>query len=137
MPTVNTYIPQVSSLIFDTEEGARKASACIEFGGWNAEQATLTPIKVGALLAMPGAPTLTWVMDSLAAAVEAGHVDPETCLNQLFASPSDMRDMRAVLRDEGRDLWLSDRHRGALLKLGAASIDLVSYADVASFFDPA
>lgn len=137
MPTVNPYIPQVSSLIFDTEEGARKASACIEFGSWNAEQATVTPIKVGALLAMPGAPTLTWVMDSLAAAAEAGHVAPETCLNQLFASPSDMRDMRAVLRDEGRDPWLSDRHRGALLKLGAASIDLVSYADVASFFDPA
>lgn len=70
-------------------------------------------IKVGALLAMPGAPTLTWVMDSLAAAVEAGHVDPEICLTQLFASPSDMRDMRAVLHDEGRGLWLNGRHRGA------------------------
>ncbi|MBB5400559.1 hypothetical protein [Paraburkholderia youngii] len=137
MPTVNAYIPQVSALIFETEEGVRKASACIEFGGWNADKATLTPIKVGALLAMPGAPTLTWVMDSLAAAVEAGRVDPETCLTQLFASPSDMRDMRAVLRDEGRELWLSDRHRSALLKLGASSIDLVSYADVAAFFDPA
>jgi len=124
-------------LIFDTEEGARKASACIGFGGWNAEKATLTPIKVGALLAMPGAPTLVWVMDSLSAAVEAGRVDPDTCLTQLFASTSDMRDMRAVLRNEGRDLWLNDRHRGALLKLGASSIDLVSYADVASFFDPA
>ena len=137
MPTVNAYIPQVSPLIFETEEGVRKASACIEFGGWNAEKATLTPIKVGALLAMPGAPTLTWVMDSLAAAVEAGRVDPETCLTQLFASPADMRDIRMLLRDEGRDLWLSDRHRGALLKLGAASIDVLSYADVASFFDPA
>jgi len=124
-------------LIFDTEEGARKASACIGFGGWNAEKATLTPIKVGALLAMPGAPTLVWVMDSLSAAVEAGRVDQDTCLTQLFASTSDMRDMRAVLRNEGRDLWLNDRHRGALLKLGASSIDLVSYADVASFFDPA
>ena len=124
-------------MIFDTEEGARKASACIGFGGWNAEKATLTPIKVGALLAMPGAPTLVWVMDSLSAAVEAGRVDPDTCLTQLFASTSDMRDMRAVLRNEGRDLWLNDRHRGALLKLGASSIDLVSYADVASFFDPA
>jgi hypothetical protein len=137
MPTVNAYIPQVSSLIFDSEDGARKASACIEFGGWDAEQATLTPIKVGALLAMPGAPVLTWVMDSLAAAVEAGRVDAETFLGQLFAAPSDMRDMRAVLHDEGRGLWLSDRHRGALLKLGAASIDLLSYADVAMFFDPA
>ncbi|MEM5299092.1 hypothetical protein VSR82_32830 [Burkholderia sp. JPY481] len=137
MPTVNAYIPQVSSLIFDTDEGARKASACIEFGGWNAEKATLTPIKVGDLLAMPGAPTLVWVMDSLAAAAEAGRVDPETCLTQLFASPSDIRDMRAVLHGEGRGLWLSDRHRGALLKLGAASIDLLSYADVAAFFDPA
>lgn len=76
-------------------------------------------------------------MDSLAAAVKAGYVDPETCLNQLFAPPSDMRDMRAVLRDEGRDLWPNDRHRGALLKLGAASIDLGSYADVASVFDSA
>ncbi|WP_223961342.1 hypothetical protein [Paraburkholderia sabiae] len=45
--------------------------------------------------------------------------------------------MRAVLHDEGRGLWLSDRHRGALLKLGAASIDLLTYADVAAFFDPA
>ncbi|CAG9225674.1 hypothetical protein PSAB6_450129 [Paraburkholderia sabiae] len=86
---------------------------------------------------MPGAPTLTWVMDSLSAAVEAGRVAPETCLTQLFATPSDTRDMRAVLHDEGRGLWLSDRHRGALLKLGAASIDLLTYADVAAFFDPA
>ncbi|WP_233832828.1 hypothetical protein [Paraburkholderia sp. ZP32-5] len=137
MPTVNAYIPQVSALIFDTEEGARKASACIELGGWNAEKAALAPIRVGDLLAMPGAPTLTWVMDSLAAAVEAGRVDPETCLTRLFASPSDMRDMRAVLHDEGRSAWLSDRHRGALLKLGAAFIDVLSYVDVAAFFDPA
>lgn len=56
-------------------------------------------------------------MDSLAAAVEAGRVDLETCLLQLFASPSDTRDMRAVLHDEGRGLSLSERHRGALLNV--------------------
>ncbi|MFL9905732.1 hypothetical protein [Paraburkholderia sp. RL17-337-BIB-A] len=33
MATINGYIPQVTPLMFETEERQRMASACIEYGG--------------------------------------------------------------------------------------------------------
>lgn len=72
MPTINAYIPQPTALMFETVDGQKAASALIEFGGWNYHDKSLTPIQVKALLAMPHNPALYWVMDSLAAAAEAG-----------------------------------------------------------------
>jgi siroheme synthase len=37
--------------MFETEEGRRMASACIEYGGWDHKNQTLTPIKLAELLA--------------------------------------------------------------------------------------
>lgn len=49
----------------------------MEFGGWTHSEKTLTPIRLTDLLAMPHNPALMWVMDSLAAAAEAGRLDAE------------------------------------------------------------
>jgi hypothetical protein len=45
--TINGYIPQVTPLMFESEEGQRMASACIEYGGWDHKNRTLMPIKLG------------------------------------------------------------------------------------------
>jgi hypothetical protein len=136
MAAINAYIPAVTQLMFETEEGKRTASACLEFGGWNHDDKTLTPIHVEALLAMPHNPALLWVMDSLAVAAEAGRLDADRYIEQLFASRSDVRAFRLILRDAGSDLWLNERHHNALRKLGGASMDATTYPVIASFFDP-
>ncbi|WP_341313542.1 hypothetical protein WN982_19515 [Paraburkholderia sp. IMGN_8] len=75
MAVINAYLPQPSQLMFETEEGQKVAGACIEFGGWHHRDKTLTPIRLSALLTMPGNPGLAWAMDSLTAAAEAGILD--------------------------------------------------------------
>ncbi|MFM0176456.1 hypothetical protein PQR33_45005 [Paraburkholderia sediminicola] len=137
MAVVNAYLPQPSQLMFETEEGQKVAAACVEFGGWHHREKTLTPIQLSALLTMPGNPGLFWAMDSLAAAAEAGILDGDKYIEQLFASKEDVRAFRLILRDAGADKWLNDRHFTALKKLGCAQLDAVTYASIASFFDPA
>lgn len=137
MAVVNAYVPQMSQLMFETEAGQKVSAACIDFGGWNHHDKTLTPIRLSALLTMPGNLGLTWIMDSLAAAAEAGILDGDEYIEQLFASKSDVRSFRLILRDAGGEKWLNDRHFTALKKLGCAELDAVTYAAVANFFDPA
>ena len=137
MATINAYRPQPAPLMFETEEGQRMASGCIEFGGWHHRDKTLTPIQLTALLAMPASPALFWAMDSLAAAAEGGRLDADHYIEQLFASKDDVRSFRLILRDAGQDIWLNDRHFNALKKLGCAELDAVTYPGIANFFDPA
>jgi hypothetical protein len=54
-------------------------------GGWDHKNQTLTPIKLAELLAGPHNPGLSWVMDSLAAAAEAGRLDADKYVEQIFA----------------------------------------------------
>lgn len=136
MATINAYIPTVTPLLFETEEGQRTAGACLEFGGWNHDSKTLTPIRVMDLLAMPHNPALFWVMDSLAAAAEAGRLDADGFVDQLLTSRGDARAFRLILRDVGADCWVSDRHHHVLRKLGCATMDSNAYPAIASFFDP-
>ncbi|MFL9912725.1 hypothetical protein PQR75_43445 [Paraburkholderia fungorum] len=137
MATINAYIPQPTPLMFETEEGQRMASACIEYGGWNHKNQTLSPIRVAELLTMPHNPALYWVLDSMAAAAETGRLDAERYVGQLFASRGDVRAFRHVLREAGGDRWLSDRHHYALRKLGNAELDVTTYVGIAGIFDPA
>lgn len=137
MAVVNAYLPQPSQLMFETEEGQKVAGACIEFGGWHHRDKTLTPIRLAAMLTMPGNPGLAWAMDSLAAATEAGILDGDQYIEQLFASKEDVRAFRLILRDAGSDRWMHDRNFYALKKLGCAELDAATYAGIASFFDPA
>ncbi|MFL9898937.1 hypothetical protein PQR71_12370 [Paraburkholderia fungorum] len=123
--------------MFETEAGQKVSAACIQFGGWNHRDKTLTPIQLSALLTMPGNPGLAWAMDSFAAAAEVGILDGDQYIEQLFASKEDVRSFRLILRDAGAEKWLNDRHFTALKKLGCAELDAVTYAAVASFFDPA
>ncbi|MFM0008516.1 hypothetical protein PQR57_47495 [Paraburkholderia dipogonis] len=113
------------------------AAACVEFGGWIHRDKTLTPIKLSASLTMPRNPSFVWAMDSLAAVAEAGILDGDQYIEQLFASKADVRSFRLILRDAGGEKWLNDRHLSALRKLGCAELDAVTYAAAASFFDPA
>lgn len=136
MPTINAYIPQVTTLMFETEEGQRAANALIEFGGWNHADKVLVPIQVTELSRMPGADVIRWVFDSLSAAAEAGRLDAERYITQLFAGPGDLRDFRALLRDAGFERWMSDRHYAALRKLGCAECDCSTYPGVSTLFDP-
>jgi len=136
MTTINGYIPQVSPLMFETAEGQRAASALIEFGGWHQEAKTLSPIHVSALTRMPSADVLNWVFDCLAAATEAGRLDVDRFIIQLFAGPGDLRDFRVLLRDVGLERWMNERHHSALRNLGFAECDCSSYMGVATLFDP-
>ncbi|WP_434660731.1 hypothetical protein P5W99_10960 [Paraburkholderia sp. A3BS-1L] len=137
MPTINAYIPQITPLLFETEEGRRAASALIGFGGWNHADKVLAPIQVSELSRMPGADVIRWVLDSLSAAAEAGRLDSERYIVQLFAGPTDLRDFRALLRDASFERWMSDRHHAALRKLGCAECDCSTYPGVTLLFDPA
>jgi hypothetical protein len=137
MAAINGYIVQPSQLMFETEEGQKIANACAEFGGWNYREKTLNPMQLSALLSMPGNPGLAWALDSLAAAAEAGRLDADTFISQLFATNEDLRLFRVILRDAGMERWVNERHFNALKKLGCAEIDAATYPGVASFFDPA
>jgi hypothetical protein len=68
---------------------------------------------------------------------EAGILDGDRYIEQLFASKADVRAFRLILRDADGEKWLNDRHFTALKKLGCAELDAVTYAGIASFFDPA
>jgi hypothetical protein len=137
MPTINAYISQPTALLFETEDGQKAASALIEFGGWDYVGKTLTPIRVAALSRMPGAPTLTWVMDSFAAAAEAGRLDSDRFIDQLLTSKADIRDFRQILREVGTERWVNDRHINALRKFGMVDFDIATYPAISGFFDPA
>lgn len=80
---------------------------------------------------------LAWAMDSLNAMAGTGILDGDTFIEQMFASKEDVRSFRLTLRDTGADKWLTDRHFTALKKLSCAELDAVTYASIASFFDPA
>ncbi|MFM0668128.1 hypothetical protein [Paraburkholderia sediminicola] len=92
--------------MFETEEGQRMASACIEYGGWDHKNQTLTPIKLAELLARPHNPGPSWLMDSLAAAAEAGRLNADKYIEQTFTGKEDVRAFRHVLREAGGDRWL-------------------------------
>jgi hypothetical protein len=94
-------------LMFETKEGQKVVAACIEFGGWHHRDKTLMPIHLSALLTMPGNPGLVWAMDSLAAAAEAGLLDGDRYIEQLFATREEVRSFRQILRDAGGDRWLN------------------------------
>ena len=117
MPTINAYIPTITPLLFETEEGTHPANACLELGDWNDTEKTLTPIRVGDLLAMPHNP-----------GARMGDGQPGSCRG-------DARAFRITLREAGADCWLTDRHHNALRKLGCASIDATAYPAIASVFD--
>jgi hypothetical protein len=102
MAVVNAYQPKPSQLMFETEGTQKLVSACIEFGGSNHREKTLTPIKLSVLLIMSASPGLAWAMDSLAAAPEAGIPDGDRYIEQLSASNEDVRCFRLILRDAGR-----------------------------------
>jgi hypothetical protein len=137
MATINGYIPQPTPLMFETEEGQRMASGCIKYGGWDHTNKTLAPIQLTELLAMPHNPALHWVLDSVAAAAEAGRLDAEKYVEQLFLTKEDVRAFRQVLREAGGDRWLTDRHHNALRKLGNTEFDVTSYIGITGLFDPA
>jgi hypothetical protein len=75
-------------------------------------------------------------MDSPAIATEAGILDGDRYIKQLFASKEDVLAFRLILRDAIAYKWLTDRHFTALKKLGSAELDAVTYASIASFFGP-
>jgi hypothetical protein len=135
LPAIDSYIPNKSELLFESESGERTASALIEFGGWDHRGKTLTPIKVIELSKMPGSPVLQWVMDSFAAGAEAGRLNSDCYVEQLFASSEDVRHFRGMLRDAGRELWVNDRHFNAVRKFGIAEIDCSTYSLISGFFD--
>lgn len=135
MPTINAYIPQPTSLLFETELGLRAVSGYMEFGGWDHVRKALTPIRVSALSEMPGAAVLEWVLDSLAAAAEAGRLDVHRYSKQLFASTTDVHDFRQILRDAGVERRVNGRHRAALRKVGCAECDCATYPAVSGFID--
>jgi hypothetical protein len=131
MAKIESYKAKPTPLIFEDEESAKQVTALLEFGGWNAAKKALTPIRVGALAAKPGAPMITWVFDSLAAAAEAGVFDNEDWLLQLFASDDDLQVFADVLQESGDIWWVNDRHFWALERLGFDESDAATYTGVA------
>lgn len=111
------------------------ASACIKYGGWDHTNKSLTPIKLEELPARPHNPGLSWVMDSLAAAAEAGRLDAKNYVDQLLSNREDVRAFRLVLREAGGDRWLNERHHHALRKLGNAELDVTTYVGIVGLFD--
>lgn len=93
----------------------------------------LSPIRVSALSRMAHAPIIEWVMDSMAAAAEAGRLHGSNYLEQIFASREDVRAFRVRLREEGPDLWLNDRHHNAMRKLASTQADSSTYQRITAF----
>lgn len=131
MAKIESYNAKPTPLIFEDNASEKQVAAMLEFGGWDPAKKALTPIRVGALVAKPGAPTITWVFDSLAAAAEAGVLDSEDWMNQVFASGDDLQVFIELLQESGDIWWVNDRHFWALECLGFDESDTVTYARVA------
>lgn len=129
------YKAKPTPLMFEDEDGQRTASALIEFGGWDYNAKKLTPIRVGALAAKPGAPVLNWLFDSIAAAAEAGTLDTDDLAGQIFGESNDFEVFIELMR-EGSDLWwLNDRYFWALQDLGFSEEDCTSFDALADAFE--
>lgn len=111
MAKLNAYKAKPTPSIFEDKESEKQVAALLKFGGWDPTKKTLTPIRVGALAAKPGSPTITWVFDSLAAAAEAGALDDEDWLQQAFASNDDLQVFIELLQESGDIWWVNDRRR--------------------------
>src|ERR1700758_4552177 len=131
MAKVKAYAARPTPLMFEHKEGRRAASALIEFGGWNHSTKVLTPIRVAALMAMPGAPTISWVFDSLAAAAEAGELDAAGYVQQLFASEDDLNAFIDLLNENGDIYWVNDRHYTAMDWLHSNEDQQATYPGIA------
>ncbi|MFL9906887.1 hypothetical protein [Paraburkholderia sp. RL17-337-BIB-A] len=132
MAKIESYKAKPTPLIFEDEESTKQVSALLEFGGWNPAKKAMTPIRVGALAAKPGAPMISWVFDSLAAAAEAGVLEGEEWLKQVFASDDDLQVLVELLQESGDVWWLNDRHFWALQHLGLNEDDAATYTGVAN-----
>jgi hypothetical protein len=129
------YVPQPAPLMFETEEGESLTSSLLEFGGWNAVKKQLKPIQVRRIVAARGE-SFTFAFDSLAASAEAGKLDDETYLQQLFAGKDDLDSLVNIMRYSKEDGPLKDRHLQALVHVTSYSRDeLDSYATVATIWD--
>jgi hypothetical protein len=127
MAKLDAYKAKPTPLMFEQEDGTNSIAGLLEFGGWDHAKKTLTPIQVGALAAKPGAPTISWFFDSLAAAAEAGVLDNESFAQQLFASDEDRQVLVDLLQESGDIWWLNDRHFWALEALGFSEDEATSY----------
>ncbi|MBB5427491.1 hypothetical protein HDG40_005670 [Paraburkholderia sp. JPY158] len=131
MAKIESYNAKPTPLIFEDQESEKQIAALLEFGGWNPDKQALTPIRVGALAAKPGTPTLTWVFDSLSASAEAGILDSENWLNQVFASGDDLQVFIELLQESGDIWWVNDRHFWALECLGFDESSTATHVGVA------
>lgn len=75
------------------------------------------------------------VMDSLAAAAEAGRLDADKYIELIFSGKEDVHAFRHVLREAGEDRWLTDRHQNALRKPGNTEPDVTNYVGITALFD--
>lgn len=132
MTATKGYAAKPTPIIFEHVDGEKAASAYIEFGGWCTKTRKLGSIRVADLATMPGAAVISWVLDSLTAAVEAGVMDDETYLQKLFSSREDLDAFVHALREESDILWVNDRHFRALEALtGYGDEHLLTYAAIA------
>jgi hypothetical protein len=135
MAKIAPYTPQPAPLMFETEEGQSLASANLEFGGWNPAKKQLKPIQIRRIVETRG-DSFSWAFDSLAASAEAGKLDDETYLQQLFSGKDDLDNLVNIIRYSEENGPLKDRHLQALVHVTSYSRDeLDSYATVATIWD--
>jgi hypothetical protein len=82
--------------------------------------------------AMKSVPTayVQYALDSITHAVEAGVIDDDKWLWEIFDAPASLAQFALDLTTHYKDFWLNERHRNAFMRLVSAD-DLLTYVTLA------
>lgn len=117
MSKTNAYVPKPTPLLF--ENGARDLADWMEqlasTGGWNPEAKKMVPV-IFSQDAEDLDSLTNFVLDSVAAAIEAGVVTDQNFPMSAFASSEDFESFRESLYDYAETFWVNDRYFWALVR---------------------
>lgn len=107
-------------------EGDKNYIGLKNFGGWNAAKNVFTPIQYDKVQEHESFLAMTFAMDNIAVAMEAGAIDSVRFVEQCFATRDDFEEFCESMRNT-EEYWVNERHYRALLEIVGGEEGAVSY----------
>lgn len=120
---IKAYKPNYTEIDLD---GDRNYKGLKNFGGWNAAKKVFTPIQYDEVQEQESFLAMTFAMDNIAVAMEAGAIDAVKFVEQCFATRDDFEAFCEDMRDT-ENFWVNERHYSALLHIVGNEEGAVSY----------
>lgn len=134
---IAAYTPLITPSPYDSVTTSKHLPEIVmrydEIGGFNPLTGTITPFKNVLPKEVGGVPRTFEYLDNITAAVEAGHVDPETFLSDFFETMKDWQSLAARLEDCADDR-VNDRHFNAFTAAFAGDGFCITYPEIGDTF---